>query len=159
MHRDEGIYTFCAEAPFSSLGPKLSVMDQKTVEMCSLVRGVEDDEFYVPKMKTIQTVTNEKYKNQPLMGVLAIKNFKNFSLQYLNLITFFFKVGPPKIKNPGLWGWAPLNLPKYIKTYCGVITCPKWFHYLYTAGTLSIITYHQIDCPLVGWLTYCVKKR
>ena len=36
--KEEGIYKFCTETLLSSLGPKSSEMDRKTVETCSLVR-------------------------------------------------------------------------------------------------------------------------
>ena len=40
------MYSFCTETPLSSLGPKSSEMDRKTVETCSLVRGVHISAFY-----------------------------------------------------------------------------------------------------------------
>ena len=57
----------------SSLGPKSSEINWMTVETSSLVRRVHisacwDIRLYVPKMKkTLQTVTNEKSKSQPLL--------------------------------------------------------------------------------------------
>ena len=36
--KEEGVYSFCTETPLSSVYPKSSEMDRKTVEVCSLVR-------------------------------------------------------------------------------------------------------------------------
>ena len=67
---------YYAETPPSSLGPESSEMDWKTVETCSLVRRVHisacfwekqmSDSMYKIHPETIQTVTNEKCKNQSL---------------------------------------------------------------------------------------------
>ena len=68
--KEEGIYKFCAEMPPSSLGrshlrwterqwKRVLWSDESTFQLVFFG-------FYVPKKKTIQTVTNEKCKNQPL---------------------------------------------------------------------------------------------
>ena len=68
--KEEGIYSFCAETPLSSLGwterqCKCVLWSDKST--FQLFWGKMDVGIYVPKMKkTIQTVTNEKCKNQPL---------------------------------------------------------------------------------------------
>ena len=77
LSKEEGIHSFCTETMPTSLGPKSSEMEQKnesvnvfsgqTSPYFSLFFRKTDFGFYEPKMKkTIQTVTNEKCKNEPL---------------------------------------------------------------------------------------------
>ena len=73
--KEEGIYSFCAETSlFSWARSHLrwtensgNMFSGQTSPHFSLFLGKKEVGFYVPKMKkTIQTVTNEKCKKQPL---------------------------------------------------------------------------------------------